>query len=46
LSRTSLRGLPAIDKNVGSYKKADLQTLLEQLQAFVLFVKEKMKAAA
>jgi ParB family transcriptional regulator, chromosome partitioning protein len=36
----------AIEKNVGSYKKADLQTLLEQLQAFVLFVKEKMKPAA
>jgi ParB family transcriptional regulator, chromosome partitioning protein len=35
----------AIEKNVGSYKKADLQTLLDRLQAFVLFVKEKIKPA-
>ena len=33
----------AIEKNLASYKKADLQTLVDQLQAFVAFVKEKMK---
>jgi hypothetical protein len=36
----------AIEKNVASYEKADLQTLLDQLQAFVLFVKEKMRPTA
>jgi hypothetical protein len=36
----------AIEKNVASYRKADLQTLVDRLQTFVLFVKEKMKPAA
>jgi hypothetical protein len=35
----------AIQQNIGAYKKADLQTLLDQLKEFVLFVQQKMKPA-
>jgi hypothetical protein len=33
----------AIQQNLGAYKKADLQKLLDQLQELALFVQHKMK---